>query len=304
MRTGLFLYNPQSGAQALPKILDEILAYGLDKGLTLIPFRLQLSAENRSLLAGFIQSPQIEFVIVSGGDGTLGMIAQLILSCRSGIPIGIVPSGTCNDFALSLRLPQDVWDCINVVAENETVALDVGRVNGERVFLSSCAAGMFVNISYSISSQLKKALGPIAYYFSALGELPRIRSFPLQVETEFETIEGEFLLFLLLNGSQAAGFTNINSTANMRDGEMELLLINALPTIELPYLLADLLGGAGSDDVHWLRRLKAGHFRFIGSRELITTQDGEEGLPLPLDVEVLKQALTVYIRRTNDEKIY
>ena len=297
MRTGLLIYNPQSGAQALPKMLDEISAYGMDKGLSLIPFRLQFSPESLALLAGLVRSPWIEFVIVSGGDGTLGTLASLILTCRPETPVGIIPSGTCNDFALSLRLPQDIWDCIDVVAENVTTTLDVGRVNGERVFLSSCAAGMFVNISYTISSQLKKALGPIAYYFSALGELPRIRSFPLRIETGLETIEDEFLLFLLLNGSQAAGFANINSNANMRDGEMELLLIKSVPTIELPYLLADLLRGAGGDDVPWLRRLKAGYFHFTSDRELITTQDGEEGLPLPLDVEVMKQALTVYIRR-------
>ena len=300
MRTGLLLYNPISGAQSIPKILDELVAYGQDSGLALIPFRLQLSPDNHTLLTQLIRSSWIDFVIASGGDGTLGAVAQMLLSYRPEMPLGVIPSGTCNDFALSLRLPQDIWDCINVVAENHTASFDVGRVNGERIFLSSCAAGMFVNISYSISSQLKKALGPIAYYFSALGELPRIRSFPLRVETESDVIEDDFLLFLLLNGSQAAGLANLNSNARMRDGNMELLLIKAVPTIDLPYLFAELLSGASNDETRWLHRLRARHFTFASPQTLITTQDGEEGLPLPLDVEVLKQALTVFVRKTND----
>ena len=296
-RSGLLIYNPVSGAQSIPRMLDELLAYAQDRDLALIPFRLQPTEENTALLTQLIRSPWIEFAVVSGGDGTLSTVARLILSFRPELPMGVIPSGTCNDFAESLRLPKDAWDCINVVAENDTAALDVGLVNNERVFLSSCAAGMFVNISYSISSQLKKALGPLAYYFSALGELPHIRSFPLRIETESDVIEDDFLLFLLLNGSRVAGLANFNSDARMRDGHMELLLIRSVPTIDLPYLLGELLGNAGGDDASWLRRLRARRFSFSSPHALITTQDGEEGLPLPLDVEVRKQALTVYLRR-------
>jgi len=283
----------------VPGILDDIVAYGLDRGLCLIPFRLYLSENNRSLLRQMIQEPWVEFVLVSGGDGTLSMVAQIILTLRPELPMGIISSGTCNDFAESLQLPQDVWDCINVVVENDKTALDVGRVNGERIFLSTCAAGMFVNISYSISSVLKKNLGPLAYYFSALGELPRIRAFPLRIETENEVIEDFFLLFLLINGTHAAGLANLYSKARMRDGYMDLLLIRDVPPMDLPYLLVELINRESEEDGRWFKRLKARHIKFDCPEPIQTTQDGEEGPPLPLEVEVLSQALTVFIRRAN-----
>jgi YegS/Rv2252/BmrU family lipid kinase len=300
MRTGLFIYNPGSGPQSVPKMLDDLLAYALDRGLFLIPFRLYLSAENKTLLTRLIREPWVEFVVASGGDGTFGFVAQLLLTLRPGMPLGIMPSGTCNDFAESLRLPADEWDCINVVAENDPVAFDVGRVNGERIFLSTCAAGMFVNISYSTSSQLKKTLGPLAYYFSALGEIPRITSFPLRIETESEVVEDNFLLFLLTNGSQAAGLPNIYSKASMRDGYMDLLLIRDVPPIDLPTLLMELLNRDNIDDGRWFRRLQARRFKFTSPQAIQTAQDGEEGLPLPLEVEVLEQALPVFVRGPKD----
>ena len=298
MRTGLFIYNPHSGNRAVPKILDELIAYGMDRGLSLLPFRLHLSAESRALLSQLIQTPYIEFVLVSGGDGTLSTVAQMILSDRPKLPMGIIPSGTCNDFAESLHLPHDEKECIDIVAKNHTISLDVGRVNGERIFLSTCAAGMFVFLSYSVSDSLKKSLGPLAYYFSALGELPYIRSFSIRIETENETIDGNFLLFLLINGSQAAGFPNLYSKAEMRDGYMDLLLIRDVPAIDLPNLLVEILNRDSDDEGRWLLRLKARRFKFTSPQAILTTQDGEEGLPFPLEVEVLKQALSVFVRKT------
>ncbi|MDR0468735.1 MAG: YegS/Rv2252/BmrU family lipid kinase [Peptococcaceae bacterium] len=297
MRNGLLIYNPNSGTQAVSRILDAILAYALDQGLYLLPFRLQPSPENRALLSEMIQAPWVEFVIVSGGDGTLGSVAQLILSLRPETPMGIIPSGTCNDFAESLHLPQDEWDCINIVAENDSVPLDVGRINGEHIFLSTCAAGMFVNVSFSVSNQLKKALGSLAYYFSALGELPNIRSFPLRIETESEVVEDDFLLFLLLNGSRAAGFANLYNKARMRDGYMDLLLIRDVPPVDLPNLLIEILNRESVDSGRFFRSLRAKRFRLTSPQIIQTSQDGEEGLPLPLDVEVVKQALNVFVRR-------
>ena len=299
MRTGLLIYNPNSGSQMVPALLDDLLAHGMDKGLWLIPYRLHPSTENMDLLVQLIRSPWLAFVLVSGGDGTLSSIAQLVLTHRPSLPMGIIPSGTCNDFAVSLHLPEDVWDCINVVAENERIALDVGRVNGERIFLSTCAAGMFVNVSYTISTQLKKTLGPLAYYFSALGELPHIRAFWLRIETEDEAIEDDFLLFLLFNGSQAAGLTKLYPKARMQDGMMDLLLVRDVPPLDLPNLLIELLNRESISDGRWLKHMRAKRFRFTGAQGLQTTQDGEEGLPLPLEVEVLPQALQVFVRRAD-----
>lgn len=295
MRKGLLLYNPYSGAQNVPKYLDDLLAYGLKRGLLLVPLRLDGAPEAQDFLIKLLQEPWVEFVIASGGDGTLGGVARLLLRERPQLPMGIIPSGTCNDFAESLHLPTAPFDCLDIIAEGFSVGLDVGLVNGERIFLSTCAAGMFVNISFNTSSQLKKSLGPLAYYFSALGELHKIRSFPLRIETESEVIQDDFLLFLLINGSQAAGFAKLYSKARMHDGLMDLLLIRNVPRFELPNLLIELLNRE-SGDGKFFKHIRAAHFKLTTEAELMTTQDGERGLPLPLDIQVLPSALKVYIR--------
>jgi len=307
-RKGLFIYNPMSGSQSVPKMLDALLAYGFERGLLLIPFRLYPTEENRDFLDWLLLEPWVEFALVSGGDGTLGTIAQRIIQIRPALPMGIIPSGTCNDFAASLGLPQDERGCIDVVAENHVVSMDVGRASpvghGDgRLFLSTCAAGVFVDISYSVSSALKKSLGPLAYYVSALGEIPNIRPFPLRVETESQVIEGEFLLFLLTNGSQAAGLANLYPEAIMMDGEMELLLIRHLLPLELPFLVGEVRKINSPKEGIWFERIKARRFRLIGSDAILTTLDGEEGMRLSFDVEVLKCALHVFVSRPVESPI-
>ena len=303
MRSGIFVYNPVSGNQMVSGSLDAILNQAFERGLLLVPFRLYPAPENKALLTQLLLAPWVEFIIAAGGDGTLNAIAQEILTTRPGLPMGIIPTGTCNDFAESLHLPLSIRDCLAVVADGYTESLDVGWVNGEKVFLCTCAAGVFVKTTYSVSSTLKRNLGALAYYFSALGELATVRSFPLTIETETETVSDNFLLFLLLNGTQAGGLPNLLSNAMMRDGYIDLLLIRDVPPIELPVFFREVINRENIDDGRWIKRMKGKRFRFDGPADVATTLDGEEGLPLPIEVEVLPRALTVYVNKPNYQTI-
>ena len=44
-------------------------------------------------------------VAVAGGDGTIGPVAEL--AGRLGVPLGVIPTGTANDFARANGLPED-----------------------------------------------------------------------------------------------------------------------------------------------------------------------------------------------------
>jgi diacylglycerol kinase (ATP) len=294
MKNGLLIYNPRSGNHTMLPRLDEILGHAQKKGLLLLPVRLESSLESKQLLRTLLVAPWLDLVIACGGDGTLSSVAELILELRPDLPMGIIPCGTCNDFAENLRLPLDELDCIDVVAENYILKMDVGQVNGERIFLSTCAAGMFVNVSFETNSQMKKSLGPLAYYFQALGELAHIRSFPMRIETETEVIEDDIFLFLLLNGSQAAGFANLFTKARMHDGLMDMIIIRKCPKLETALLLFELLN-RHDEDGKWLRHVQGRQFKISSSQAVETTLDGEQGLPLPFDIKVIHQGLNVFV---------
>src|SRR6266571_2665791 len=65
-------------------------------------------------------------VVVAGGDGTVGAVVRRLADTRCRI--GVIPLGTFNNFAMSLRVPAR--------------SVTLGHVNGV-VFLEACAVGLF-----------------------------------------------------------------------------------------------------------------------------------------------------------------
>jgi diacylglycerol kinase family enzyme len=81
-----------------------------------------------------------ESVIVAGGDGTIACAAQAL--AETGIPLGVLPSGTMNLLAKDLGIPVgDHAAALQVLVAGRTRAIDVAEVNG-RVFLCASMLGL------------------------------------------------------------------------------------------------------------------------------------------------------------------
>lgn len=73
-----------------------------------------------------------EVVIAAGGDGTIHAVAKGLIGTQS--VLGLIPTGTMNDLARSLGIPETVEAACEVIAQGETCAIDVGDVNGHTFF--------------------------------------------------------------------------------------------------------------------------------------------------------------------------
>lgn len=166
-------------------------------------------------------------------------------------------------------------------------------INGEKYCLNTCAGGNFVDVSYSTSSEFKKNFGPLAYYLTALGELTTLKSVRLKLTTDDEIVEGDFLLFLILNGKHAAGFSNLVGEADLSDGYMDILLVKNCLHVEMAGLFFKVLNNDFVNDrnVKWLRTKKC---RIEGDESFHLSVDGEEWKGLPIDIEFMHQKLKIY----------
>ena len=105
-------------------------------------------------------------------------------------------------------------------------------------------------------------------------------------------VEGEFLLFLILNGRHAAGFWNLVEEADLSDGCMDILLVRNCLHVEMAALFFKVLHNDFVNDrnVMWLRTSKC-------RIEVTATNlsiDGEEWKGLPIDIEFLHRRLKVF----------
>ena len=79
-------------------------------------------------------------VVVAGGDGTVEAVVRRLAD--SDHPMGIIPLGSFNNFALALGLPTELDDAVEVVKRGRLRSITLGRAN-RRVFLEACAIGLF-----------------------------------------------------------------------------------------------------------------------------------------------------------------
>lgn len=293
MKKVLLVYNPLSGNRNVPKKLDYIISRFMKEDMLAIPFRIEGECGGR--LKKILSDDKYSSVVVSGGDGTVNMIAGAILSAGLDIPIGIIPSGTCNDFARSLNIPTDIKKCMDIILAGNAAKVDAGLINNEKYCLNTCAGGNFVDVSYSTSNEFKKNFGPLAYYLTALGELSNLRPVKLKLTTDNEIIEDNFLLFLILNGKHAAGFSNLVDEADLSDGYMDILLLKNCLHIELAGLLLKVLNNDFINDknVIWL---KTETCMIEGDHGFSLSVDGERWKTLPINIQFIKQILKVFVK--------
>ncbi|HET9778740.1 MAG TPA: diacylglycerol kinase family protein, partial [Propionibacteriaceae bacterium] len=69
---------------------------------------------------------QVDLVIGAGGDGTIRYVADGL--AHSGIPLGLVPSGTGNLLARNLDLPLDETEAVEVALGGQVRLVDLVRI--------------------------------------------------------------------------------------------------------------------------------------------------------------------------------
>lgn len=292
LKRAFLIYNPISGGHKIPGELDYILSLFQDNDILVQPYRLVDTNSDRFLVSS-LKSGMYDFVMASGGDGTINYVANILLDNKINLPLGVVPSGTCNDFAKSLGI-NSLKESIEVILKGNTLFCDVGHINSKQYFLSTFAGGNFVDVSFNTNSELKKNFGPFAYYLKGLSEVTNIKSFNLKITADDEVIEGKFLLFLVINGKQAAGFPELLKEADFTDGYMDIILVKKCSNINLASIFFKVLTKESVNDKNVII-LKAKKCELTSESPLALTVDGEKSVLFPATIEFKNKVLEVFI---------
>ncbi len=292
MQNALFIYNPRSGKNRLRQpgpILERLTGHGL---LTQT-FYLSGTNDHQQLIR-ILSQGHFDSVIISGGDGSINFVVNVLLQNQIELPVGIIPAGTSNDLARNLKIPLQQTKAADLILKGKTSVIDVGLANQKIYFLSSYSGGLFTDISYKTEGKFKKSLGPLAYYLKGIQELSRVNPFSLTVETGSGIIEEDVLLFFILNGPNVAGLSDIVHEANPADGLLHLVLIRKCNPIDLAGLFFNMLGRHSLRGDDKVKVLSAPEFRLSSDREIALSIDGERYDNLPAELNITPQKLTVF----------
>ena len=164
-------------------------------------------------------------VVVAGGDGTVAAVAEL--AARLGVPLGVIPGGTANDFVRAAGLPLDPLAAAALAARGtELRTFELGRLADGRPFVNVASAGL-ASVAARRAAPLKPRLGPLAYAVGALRAAATASPLPCAVRADGETVfEGDaWQVIVAVTGAFGGGSTV--GAADPADGLLDVAVLPA-----------------------------------------------------------------------------
>jgi diacylglycerol kinase (ATP) len=141
------LFNASSGppdesAQQLADILAEMRRYQI------VPEVYTVGPTSRvgALVQNAIQRGY-RLIVVAGGDGTIDSVAGAMVSRPA--TLGIIPTGTRNNMALSLGIPHDIPQAVALLRQGRRLKVDIGQVQTGKVrhwFTEAASLGLLSDL--------------------------------------------------------------------------------------------------------------------------------------------------------------
>lgn len=274
MKRLLFVYNPNAGKGGITVKVGEILDIFVKAGYLPIVYPTQAAKDGYRIIQNY--KDKYDLIVCSGGDGTLDEVVSGMMEREDKIPIGYIPTGSTNDFAKSLNISKNLIEAAEVAVTGKRFPCDVGTFNDDP-FIYIAAFGMFTEVSYATSQDVKNVLGHMAYVLEGMKRLHNITSYSMKITHDDIVMEGKFLFGMITNSRSVGGFTSIvGKSVIFDDGEFEVTLIKKPNNfIELQEIIASIL--IENIDTKYMYTFKAKSLVLESDKPIPWTLDGEFG---------------------------
>ena len=284
MKIGLLL-NPSAGSSDQGEAVRELIR-GHEE---LSAFDLG-AADGCSAVVRDAANQGCEIIAAAGGDGTVHDVANAILRQELPVTLGIVPLGTGNDLARTLRIGPDPRDAIAQLLLARTVRLDVMevRVGSRTLFgINAVTGGFSGDVTDSLSAELKTTFGPLAYVIGTVTALPDLSRYHVSLAFDHTPADVlEAVAVVAANGRTVAGGKRIASFANPQDGLIDVVVVRPSTLLNLADIGARLIAGNLLGSKHVFQR-RARHLHIAGEETMQFNVDGElvEGVDLEINMK-------------------
>lgn len=290
MKKVKFIYNPNSGEKRITSYLDSIIELYQKYNYTVVPYRL---SKNKSSDMFFDIENGYDHILIAGGDGTINMILNEIKCRNINLPIGILPTGTANDFSKALNISFDIEEAIENIINSYPKKIDIGKINS-KYFINVASAGMFTDVSQRINEDFKNSIGKVSYYIKGIEEAMHMRQFNITVKSKEVNYTGDMYLMLIFNG-KTAGNLNLAYKSELDDGYLDVIIIKGMPIPRTIPVLINVLKGEHLDHHNGeeLLYFKTRNVNIICNDDLITDVDGEKGPDFPLNIQCIEDGIEI-----------
>jgi YegS/Rv2252/BmrU family lipid kinase len=234
---------------------------------------------------------QVDRVIIGGGDGTMNCAASALL--ENDLPLGILPMGTANDLARTLKIPADPVKACEVICAGRSRRIDLGRVNG-KYFFNAASIGLGAQVTRNLSSEVKSRWGALGYARTVYDAIKTARSFSAEINCDGRVEHVRSMQIAVGNGRYYGGGMSISHDAAIHDERLDLYSLKPMSLWQL-LKLAPALRRGHHRDLDSVLVLQGREIEVRTRRSKSVTTDGELSTRTPARFEVVPRALSVYV---------
>lgn len=202
-------------AQVVPKLATH--CHQLTIIQTITPIEFQKACEKAS---------DTDVLFIMGGDGTLHTAIQVLERVGRLPVIGLLPGGTCNDFARTLNIPLVLEDAASTIVTGEIAEIDIAKIN-DNWFMNFAGVGLIADASENINPELKNKYGKLSYYMSALQSFKQSEPLSMTIEVDGKVNEENAVLVLVMNGKSIGTHQFPLDTIDPQDGLLDIILLQS-----------------------------------------------------------------------------
>ena len=246
-------------------------------------------------------------LLAAGGDGSVNDVVNGLMEAGlddpSDVTLGVVPTGTGNDWARTLGLSREPAVLAAAVAAGRTLRHDVGLVEGPGIegcggatpgrhwFVNVAGAGLDAQASASLPRPVTSAF---TYLRVALRELAAWRSPRFRIDADGQALQEPLLLAFVANARYCGNRMLVAPQASPDDGLFDVVAIRDVGVLRaLPKLVKLYRGRLAGDPLVWQRR--AATVSIDADPATCVQADGQIAGVTPARFSLRPRALTVLV---------
>lgn len=293
------IFNPNSGANdkspaQLMEAIKEMQAVDLVPEIYMTnPEYSTIEAVKDAIDQGF------NMIVACGGDGTISAVAKALVGTNA--TLGIIPTGTQNNIALSLGIPTDIHDAVAIIRNGHKTKLDIGIIScGDKStpFMEICSIGLFSTLFPSGDEIQHGNIARIGDFLATLATSP-----PSEIHLlldDKKEIKETGQIVLITNMPYAGRNYQVGEQNSYNDGLLDVLFFTDQPKLVLlDYIIKG--SGASTMDDNRIQHFRVQKVRIDTQPAMPVMADGKTIGEGHVEIEVQKHALAVMIKCLNSD---
>jgi len=287
----LIVVNPISGIGRQKKI-EQLLKKNLNADLFDYEVRYTEYRHHGTEIARDAADRGYDCVVAVGGDGSVNDVVQGIKD--SDTRLGIIPCGSGNGLARSLKLPLQPWMAIRVLNQQYKQTIDSIVVNDKWVVVNAAGCGFDAYIARLMHAA--KTRGLAAYTNLVLREYTRYKNSDYHLVVNGQDYYRNAWFIAVANSQQFGYNLAVAPKAKLDDGLIDISIIDKVPLDHVP-ITAPLAFTNHLDLSQHVEMFKAKDVLIEGNADRWVNLDGEgENIGTSVHFVVHPQSVKIFAR--------